>query len=100
LGFSKDDLQVASVAQLSEMRAVSSGYTHSVKAPASGWNQGYWNNKLSPTYDKHYRAVYNDSVKDIILGKTTAATAEANFHHETMKRTSQELGLVYGRHKV
>lgn len=100
LGFSKDDLQVASVAQVSEMRAVSKGYNHSLKPPKAGWNQQYWNDSLAPTYDKHYQNVYKDSVKNIIFGKTSAAQAEANFHHEVMNRTAKELRLSYRRERL
>lgn len=100
LGFSKDDLQVASVAQVSEMRAVSRGYNHSVKAPRSGWSEQYWEKKLSPVYDKNYQSVYSNSVREIILGQKSAAQVEADFHHEVMRRTSRELGLVYDRRKV
>jgi len=100
LGFSKDDLQVAAIAQLSEMRAVSRGYNHSVKAPQSGWNQKFWDTRLSPAYDKHYNSVYNDSVKDIILGKRSVATVEADFHHDVMNRTAKELKLEYTRQAV
>jgi hypothetical protein len=95
-GFSKADFQVAAVGELAEMRAVSQGYRHSIKPPKTGWDSNFWV-KAEPIYQKNYQDVYSETLKNIFSGKQTFDQAEADFHHEVMRKTAKELKFKYSR---
>lgn len=97
LSFSNSDLELASTGEVAQIRAVSSGYTHTLSPANTGWNQKYWDTKLSPTYKKHEREVYQEFSRKIITGRMKLDSGEANYHHEVISRTSTELGLNYQR---
>lgn len=98
--FSKQDLAAACAAEVKEMRAVSSGYRHSISAPKAEWNLEFYNKIVSPVYDKHFGAVYEELTTDIMNGKLTISEGEAQLHHETIRRTSRDLKLAYKRESV
>jgi hypothetical protein len=98
--FSKADMHCASYCEVKEMRAVTSHYRHSIESPKSGWNQKYWEKTFKPTYEKHEKAVNREFIKGMFSGRTHYDYVEANFHHEVIKRTAQELGMKYTRTNV
>lgn len=97
VSFSPDDVRAACILDLTQIRAVSSGYRHTLEPPDAGWNYLYWGFKVKPTYKKHERQVMNDFIGEILSGKKSAPQAEADYHHEVIKRTAQELGMKYER---
>ncbi|MBN3946454.1 MAG: hypothetical protein HWQ38_08150 [Nostoc sp. NMS7] len=100
LSFSSSDVEVACRANMGEIKAVSSGYRHSLKPPSTGWNGEYWQRQVQPTYKKYEKQVYKESVTNILLGKTRIDQAEANYHHEVIKRTANQLGMTYSRKEI
>jgi len=100
LSFSPADIQAACIAQSSEMRAVSSGYRHSIKPPPSGWNEQYWNQKVAPSYRRNESQVMNEFTGKILTFKMSPRQADADFHHEVIKRTAAELGMIYKREEI
>ena len=83
-----------------EIRAVSSGYKHSLKPPTSGWNNQYWRSQVQPTYKKYENQVYKEFVSNILLGRKRIDQAEADYHHEVIKRTANQLGMNYSRTEI
>lgn len=100
LSFSSADIQVAAIAQVKEMRAVSHGYRHSLKPPPSGWNDRFWSDKVEPTYKKYKGEVYRDFGGKVITGRMPSDQAEGDYHHEVIKRTAKELGMIYKREEI
>ncbi len=97
LSFSASDIEVACKANMAEIRAVSSGYRHSLKPPSSGWNENFWRSRVNPTYKKYEKQVYREYVGQIITGIKKIDQAEADYHHEVIKRTANKLGMSYLR---
>ena len=101
LSFSEMDIFTASKIQAKEVRAVSSGYTHSLKpSPEDGWDVEYWDKILGPVYKKHEREVYSQYSRRVFWGTMSYEKAGVNFHHEVIKRTAKQLNLQYSRTKV
>ncbi|MCC5618183.1 hypothetical protein LC605_24480 [Nostoc sp. CHAB 5836] len=100
LSFSSSDIEVACRANMGEIRAVSSGYKHSLKPPSNGWNEQYWRSRVEPTYKKYEQQVYKESVTNILLGRKKIDQAEADYHHEVIKRTANQLGMRYSRTEI
>lgn len=104
LSFSLADMQLAVIGEVKEMRAVSSGYRHSLKPPSDGWtrNIGWENtlNKLSDSHKKHSDKVYWEFVGQITTGKMRRDVGEAEFHHEVNKRVAKDLGMTYKREEI
>ena len=98
--FSSADIQVACYAEVKEMRAVSSGFRHSLKPPDSGWNSSFWDKKVKPTYKKHENQVYREYGGKVITGKMKIDVAERDYHHEVIRRTAEELKMTYKREEI
>jgi hypothetical protein len=98
--FSYADVRAACYNEVTEIRACSAGYNHSLKPGKEGWNKSYYLKKVEPAYLRHDEAVYEEFVDKIIRGKMSQAEADAEFSHEVMVRTSKELGLKYSRTEV
>lgn len=101
-GFSLSDTDVntACTYQAKEVRAVSAGYTHSLKPPKQGWDRSFYEKKVQPAYNRHSDEVYNEMVNDIIAGRLAPEQAEVEYHHEVMRRTAKETGMTYTRTPV
>jgi len=95
--FSDADLQLACVAQLSELRVVTPRLRFSLKPSSSGWDEAYWTNLLAPSYLYHEGAVAQESVAAFDSGSLSAEDAESCFFHEVCLRVSRDLGLIYTR---
>ncbi|PHJ64919.1 hypothetical protein VF04_03785 [Nostoc linckia z7] len=100
LSFSASDVEVACKANMAEIRAVSSGYRHSLKPPPSGWNENFWRSQVSPTYKKYEKQVYGEYLTQILTGRKKVDQAEADYHHEVIKRTASQLGMNYSRKEL
>jgi hypothetical protein len=97
LSFSASDVEVACRVNMAEIRAVSSSYRHSLKPPPTGWNENYWRSRVKPTYKQYEKQVYKEYLTQIITGKKRIDEAEADYHHEVIKRTASKLGMQYLR---
>lgn len=100
LSFSPSDVELACKANMKEIRAVSNGYRHSLKPPLTGWNEEYWRSRFVPTYEKYEQQVYKESVSNILLGRKRIDQAEADYHHEVIKRTANQLEMNYSRTEI
>lgn len=106
VGFSAQDLHASCVAELSEVRAVTSHYRFSLKPPKEGWNEQYFSDKIAPSYNKHRQAVYLEGVEKVrkIPDRQSAIKEgwklEEEWAHETVKRVAQELGMEYKRENI
>ena len=97
--FSYADMELAIIADVKEMRAVSNGYRHSLKPGSGGWNDMKWN-KLDSTYKKYEKEVYGEFATKIITGNIKRDVAEVDYHHEINRRTAKELGIIYKREEI
>lgn len=95
--FSELDIQAACIGRVAEVRAVSSGYRHSMKPPPTGFNPGFYNNKVLPSYRKNLRSSYMEAIQAISSGRLDARLAETEVLHTTWERVAKETGMVYTR---
>lgn len=95
--FSKEDIDLASHAQLAEIRAVTPLYRYSMKPPEGGWNEDYWRKKIEPSIARHEDAIRSEFWQAIRAGRMTPEQAGAQHYHELWTRVSGELGLDYTR---
>jgi phage gp29-like protein len=106
--FSKDDWNLFAYGEMAEMRAVSIGYRHSIKAPENGWGSGEPMDRvdrLDNAWRQAKREVDVISHMSIDLGyalgqaqgERAVAAANAEFHHEMAVRVAKKLGLTYIR---
>jgi len=100
LSFSPSDVELACKSNMKEIRAVTSGYRHFLKPAPTGWNEQYWRSQVQPTYKKYEKQVYNEFATQIILGRKKIDQAEADYHHEVIKRTANQLGMDYSRKEI
>jgi hypothetical protein len=102
--FSDADLEFAVWSEVKELRAVSSGYRHSLKPPKDGWDKNlYWDQiwyKVSESQKKHKKEVYDEFAKKIITGQMKIDVAERDYHHEVIKRTAKDTGMIYKREEI
>lgn len=95
--FSEADIELACVADLSEMRAVSAGYRHSMKPPKEGWNQKFFITKVKPAYKKNSQEVYSELITDIVYERIDPKEASVEYYHRTWQRTAIDTGMAYRR---
>lgn len=104
LSFSYADLDLAITSEVKEMRAVTSGYRHSLKPNPNGWDKNmYWDEiwDLSrDTYKKHEGEVYREFASKVITRQMPIDVAEGDYHHEVIKRTAKDLGMIYEREEI
>lgn len=96
--FSEDDIRLACLAEMAEMRAVTPKLRFSMKPPLSGWNRKLWETRIHPSYDNHYQEVWEELEAAVFISVTiTPAEADVRVLHETWRRVADEIGLVYTR---
>lgn len=95
--FSIEDIYLASEIEFAEVRAAGEGWNHSLKPPLSGWNNDYFRAKIKPTYQYYQEQVYTEFYNKISYGRMDHKQASADFWHEVIRRTSNELGMQYSR---
>ena len=100
LSFSPADVRLANIVESKEMRAVSHGYRHSLKPPPSGWNSTFYEYRVKPTYAKYEREVYNEFASKLIAKQMSPQAAERDYHHEVIKRTAKDTGMIYKREEI
>lgn len=100
VSFSPADVRTAALGEAAEMRAVSNGYTHSMKPPRGGWNVEFYDRTVAPVYEKHSTQVFDEIMTEIWSGKITTEQAEVDYHHRIWQRTAKETGMRYGRTEI
>lgn len=95
--FSPDDLLCACIGEVSEVRAVSVGYTHSMLPPPEGFNQKFFAEKIAPSYDRNYQANFEFAVGEVIGGRMSAREADVLLMHYTWEQVAYETGMTYTR---
>ncbi|MBI4493277.1 MAG: hypothetical protein HY690_10865 [Chloroflexi bacterium] len=95
--FSLSDLELATRAQVAEIRAVTPVWRHSMRRPSTGWNAQYFHTVLEPAFSRHDQAVQAEFLEAIRTGSLTPAEATARHYHEVWLRVANELGLQYRR---
>ena len=95
--FSDNDVHRAAEYELSEMRAVSTNYTHSIKPPVLGWEKDMWYNEILPEYREALDKVVTENSALISEGALTKLEAELRKNHEIWKRVAAKTGLIYSR---
>jgi len=94
--FSSEDLKLAAVAEVAEMRVVAVGHRYSLKPnPETGWNADYYANFMAPTIKKHHQEIKSEFISLIKSSKITLSEANVRHYHELVTRVSKELGLIY-----
>ena len=97
--FSKDDIRMAAIAELAEIRAVGEQYVYSMKTFPAGWTEYWWQNRGRYSFDKIEKEVMDDLNKWYTEGVLTQAEANSTHrkYHEIWKRFANKEGLIYER---
>ncbi len=95
--FSEDDIRLACLAELVEVRAVTPKLRFSMKPPVLGWSLSLWEDTVEPRYSKYYGEVWQELMTTFSSGRITSAEADAGIMHETWSRVAEELSLTYHR---
>lgn len=98
--FSPADVRSGAFGEMAEIRAVSSGYRHSLKPPNQGWNYDYWKESVNPVYQAQEKSVKDEFVDKILSGRMPVDVAERDYHHEVIRRTAEKTGMKYRREKI
>lgn len=98
--FSSADIGTAAIVEAKEIRAVSKGYDHSLKPPKSGWNEEFYNKKVVPSYQKHYRDLSWSYSTRVMFGRISQSQAEVDFFHELNTRVAGDTGMIYQRKEI
>ena len=95
--FSEDDIRLACLARLSEVRAVTPKLRFSMKPPHFGWDLVFWETKVRPSFLKHSQNVWQELDQAFISGAVTPAEASIRVLHEVWSQVENDVGLVYTR---
>ena len=95
--FSEDDIRLACLAELVEVRAVTPKLRFSMKEPPSGWDFAFWEDKVRPSFIKHHQNVWQALDQAFISGAITPAEASIRVLHETWSLVANEVRLIYTR---
>lgn len=95
--FSEDDIRLACLAELSEMRAVTPKLRFSMKPPHFGWGLAFWETQVRPSFVEHSQNVWQELDQAFISGAITPAEASIRVLHEVWDRIAKDVGLIYTR---
>jgi hypothetical protein len=95
VSFSPIDIEAACMYELLEIRAIAPGATFSMRPPANGWDQNYWNEILQPTITKFSLLVSELQEDEIEAGTLDEATAARVGWGRVWLLVAAELGLIY-----
>lgn len=98
--FSPADIALACSAELSEIRAVSEVYKHSLKPPTGGWNSDFYRNKVKPSYEKNEKLTRKKVYPLMKSGQISVHEGMEILLHEPMVLTAKETGMKYTREAV
>ena len=95
-GFSPDDIHIAALGGIKELRAISPGYIYSLKPGKNGWLKPLdsWN-----IYQEISNQVRREFENKILAGEMKLSQAEAIHWHEVSTRFAKLYGLEYNRIK-
>jgi hypothetical protein len=94
---SLDDVRVAMVGDLAEVRAVTATWRFIVRRPDRGWDFQMFRQQLEPAYRRFEEQVLRELLLAINDGRMTEGEAQVSHRHEVWIRVGRELGLQYRR---
>jgi len=94
---SLDDLQVATIGDLQQIRAVTADWRFIMQRPAGGWDLTFFRRRLAPAYRRHWETVLRELLLAVNDGQLSEEAAAALHLHETWMRVARELGVEYRR---
>ena len=86
--FSEDDIRLACLAKLSEVRAVTPKLRFSMKPPQLGWSLVFWETKVRPSFVKYSQNVWQELDQAFISGAITPAEASVRVLHEVWSQVA------------
>ena len=95
--FSPEDIYLAAVYDIAEIRVVGKKYRHRLVRPAAGWSEQFWRSTIRPSLRKHQEDVTAELNDAIYKGRMTAEEAEQQYWHEIWSRVAKEIGFIYVR---
>jgi hypothetical protein len=93
--FSEDDIRLACLAELVEVRAVTPKLRFSMKPPHCGWNLVFWETRARPSFIKCHQRIWQQLDEAFISGAITPAEASIRVLHETWGQVANEVSLIY-----
>ena len=97
--FSLSDVKSACLARLRELRVVSPKYRYSLKPPAAGWDNDFFDTVLRLGYDAIFYQVRRELIAQVQARKILSHEAGINLLHEVWSRLATKLGLQYARYE-
>jgi hypothetical protein len=97
LSLSLDDVRVAMLGDLFEVRAVTAHWRFILRRPDPGWDFQMFRRQLEPAYRRLEEEVLRELLLAINDGRMTEGEAQASHRHEVWIRLGAELGLQYWR---
>lgn len=94
--FSKSDVKMACLAQLSELRVVTPTRRYFLRPSVTGWSEAMWNSEIKAFFVKSEKAVDVELMRKVKDGIITLAEKDALTDHEIMLRVSSKFGMAYG----
>lgn len=93
--FSMEDIGLAIVSNLAEIRAVTPVYTFSLKRPANGWGVSY--SEFTKGYKRLEKSVIKEIGQLINANKLSVEVSTATFYHLLTKRIAKIYGFDYSK---
>jgi hypothetical protein len=97
LSLSLDDVRVAMVGDLSEIRAVTANWRFILRRPDPGWDFQMFRRQVEPAHRRLEEEVLRELLLAINDGRMTEGQAQVAHRHEVWIRVGRELGLQYWR---
>lgn len=97
--FSLNDVKVACLTSLREIRVVSPKYRYSLRPSVTGWDEGYFDATLRPYFEQVRIAVRREFIAQVQARKVLASVAGIELLHTVWSRLARQLGLQYTRYE-
>ena len=97
VSLSRSDVDLATFAQVAEIRVVTPRWRYVLTRPGPGWDTAYFEMTVGPRFDHHARIVRVELLRAVRTRRITPAEAETRFLDEVWTGVARELGLEYRR---
>lgn len=97
--FSLNDVKVACLTDLREVRVVSPKYRSSLRPSAGGWEESYFEAVLRPSFEQIMLQVRRELIAEVQARKVLASVAGIELPHLVWSRLAPKLGLQYARYE-
>lgn len=95
--FSLEDVNLACMAGLAEIRAITPTHRYSLRPGSEGWNEAYWHTVVWPMAQAQESAVRLDLQSAILRGQMTCEEAGATHYHALWSQVAHALGWEYAK---